>query len=248
VTPDELSRQLSSRIGPVLANDLVTSFVELRKDCRTCTLGRSSAGKFIETVVQVLQYLETNRYDATPQVDSYLKTLESRASILPEDLRICCSRIARAAYTVRNKRNIAHKGTVAPNIYDLNYTYAAAQWILSEIVRQTVEADMTAAGAMIEFIQVPVSSVVERVGERRIVHGKLTIEKELLLLLHSYYPEYVPLKQIQQSMERRSKPGISNGLKNLWSAKLLHREPSGYVLTQEGFKEAVAVLSTLQVG
>lgn len=245
MTSNDLIHELSKHIDKFLAKDLVGSFVELRKDCKTGILGRSSAGKFVETVVQVLQYLEKGTYDAKPQVDEYLRNLESRPSPLSDDLKICCSRIARSSYSLRNKRNIAHKGHVDPNTYDLHYTYTATQWMLSEIVRQVINTDMAIAGRMIEFIQIPVLSIVERFGDRKLVYGNLTIEMELIILLHSYYPDYVSLKVIQQSMDRRSKSGISNALSKLWNTKDIHKEGSDYVLTQQGFKKALEILSAI---
>ena len=175
MTPNDLINELSKHIDESLANDLVSSFIELRKDCKTGTLGRSSAGKFVETLVQVLQYLENGTYNAKPQVDDYLRNLESRPSSLPDGLKICCSRIARSSYSLRNKRNILHKGQVDPNIYDLYFTYTASQWMLSEVVRQIINTDMAVAGRMIEFIQIPIMSVVERFGDIIFVYGKLTI-------------------------------------------------------------------------
>ncbi len=245
MTSNDLIHELSKHVDESLASDLVSSFIELRKDCKTGTLGRSSAGKFVETVVQVLQYLENSTYDAKPQVDDYLRNLESRSSLLSDDLRICCSRIARSSYSLRNKRNIAHKGQVDPNIYDLHFTYTSAQWMLSEIVRQVITTNMAVAGRIIEFIQIPVTSIVERFGDRRLVYGNLTIEMELIVLLHSYYPGYISLKVIQQSMDRRSKSGISNALSKLWSNKIIHKEGANYVLTQQGFKKAVEILSNI---
>ena len=248
MSPDDLVQELSNHIVPALVSDLVESFMELRKDCKTGTLGRSSAGKFVETVVQVLQYFENGTYDQRPKVDAYLNGLESRESALPDDLKICCSRIARSSYGLRNKRNIAHKGSVDPNIYDLNYTYAAAQWMLSEIVRYAMNIEMAAAGAIIEFIQIPIFSIVERFGDRKLVCAKLTIENELLVLLHSYYPGHINSKVIQQSMDPRSKSGVSNALSKLWQTKLVHRDKDGYILTQLGFNRSVEILAELAAG
>jgi len=230
-----------------LSEDLVREFVELRNDCKTATLGRASFGKFVETVVQVLQFVERSSYDSKPDVDAYLKNLESRSSNLPDDLRICCARIGRSCYTLRNRRNILHKGLVDPNLYDLRYAYSACQWILSEIVRHTMRSDKSSAGKMVDFIQMPISLVVEDFGDRKTVYGSLTIEKELLVLLHSHYPECVPLKQIQKSMDRRSKGAISNRLSRLWNSKLVHREKGGYKLTQQGFDKALSILMALEV-
>lgn len=242
---DDLVAELSKYLDATLANDLVNEFVAVRNDCKTGTLGRSAVGKFVETTVQVLQFLETRSYEENPRVDCYLRQLESRPSPLNGDLRIALARIARSTYTLRNKRNIAHKGLVDPNIYDLRYALACAQWILSEIVRQLITGTMSSAGSMIEFIQMPISSVVEDFGTRKIVFGNLTVEKELLLLLHSFYPEYADLRSIKNSLDRRSSSAISNSLRKLWKAKLIHKEKSAYKLTQEGFREAREILRNL---
>ncbi len=113
---DDLVAELSKYLDGILANDLVKEFVAIRNDCKTGTLGRSSVGKFVETTVQVLQFLEARSYEGNPKVDCYLRELESRPSALNDDLKIALARIARSTYTLRNKRNIAHKGLVDPNI------------------------------------------------------------------------------------------------------------------------------------
>ncbi|HHT9112637.1 MAG: hypothetical protein HZA47_07540 [Planctomycetes bacterium] len=240
----DLITELSKYIDNKLATDLVYEFLEIRKEIKAGILGRSSCGKFIETVVQVLQYLNNSHYDENPNVDFYLKNLESQNTAINDDFKICCSRIARSCYTLRNKRNIAHKGSVDPNIYDLRYIYTSAQWILSEIVRQVITSSMTLAGRMIEFIQIPVSTVVEDFGDRRLVYGNLSIEQELLVLLHSYYPENVSRQTLTKSLDRRSTSAISNSLNTLWNKKLVHEDKSDYKLTQEGFKESQKILQT----
>lgn len=243
---ENLILELSKHIDQCLAKDLVREFVELQNDCKTGTLGKASGGKFIETVVQVLQFLEAKKYDKKPNVDEYLRILESKQTLfLNDDLKICCSRVARACYTLRNKRNILHKGAVDPNIYDLRFFFSGTQWILSELVRQIVNTNMSLAGKMIEFIQIPISSIVEELGDRKIVYGNLTVENELLVLLHSCFPEYLSIQNIQKSMDRRSESAIYNSLKKLWSNKLIHKEKTEYKLTQEGFKEAVNILSRI---
>ena len=241
--PEDLILELSKNIETSLARDLVHDFIELQGDCKTRTLGRSSFGKFVETVVQVLEYFDTGKYDKKPKVDSYLKSLEHSSSSLPDDLKLCCSRIARSIYTLRNKRNILHKGDVDPNIYDLNYIYSACQWILSEMIRYSIKSDKALAGRMLEYIQIPISVIVEEFSDRRIVYGNLSVKKEALVLLHSHYPEPVSLKEIQKSMERRSKSAISNILSKLWNEKLVHRDAAGYKLTQPGFRTAVAIIT-----
>lgn len=241
MTADDLKGKLAEHLDPALANDLVSEFEMLRNDCKTGTLGRNAAGKFVETVVQVLQYMETNQYESVPKVDQYLRTVESTSS-LNDDLRICCARVARACYTLRNKRSIAHKGGVDPNVYDLLFTFYCSQWILAEIVRQQLTSDMSTAGALIEYIRTPISPVIEVLGNRKLVHGDYTCEEEMLVLLHSYYPANVPRKTIRDSLDRRADSTVSKGLKNLWKQKLVHKEGNEYKLTQEGYRIARELL------
>lgn len=240
---NQLILELKKYINAHLAKDLVDEFINIKNECKTETLGKASVGKFIETVVQLLQCLEIGRYDKKPNVDAYLQILESRsASNIDDDLRIVCTRIARAAYTLRNKRNIVHKGSVDPNIYDLRYIFASAQWILSEIIRQVMKTDMKTAGELIEYIQIPMYSVIEDLGERKLIFGNFTVNEELLVLLNSYYPSYVSRDSIKKSLDRRSNSSITNSLSKLWKDKLIHRNGSEYKLTQVGFKEAVKIL------
>jgi hypothetical protein len=239
---DDIIIELSKSFPPDLAKDLISEFLEIRKDLQTQTLGRASAGKFIETAVQILEFLEVGSYSNQPSVDAYLKNLESRSSNLNDDLRITLSRIARATYTLRNKRSILHKGQVDTNIYDLKFIYACAQWILTEIVRQFITNDIHKAGEIVEFIQLPVSSIVETIDGRKIVHANLSVKQEILVVLYSYYPSRLTELEIGKSLDRRAKTSIYKSLKILWTEKLIHENLKLYTLTQSGFTEAEAIL------
>lgn len=243
MTPSELLDQLKKRLPDDLAADLVNNFIQIRSDVTTETLERSAPGKFIETVVQVLQFLDTKQYDKSPKVDDYLKNLESRSTNLSDDLRITLARIARASYTLRNKRSIAHKGGVDPNIYDLRCLYTAAQWILSEIVRQVLVSDMSAAGKLIEFIQIPVSPVVEDFGDKRLVLKAVTAEEELLILLLHYYPAPILASQIHKDMDRRAAPTVSNAITAAYKKRFIEgNKQQGYKLTTVGYQRAIELV------
>ncbi|MFC1942622.1 hypothetical protein ACFLWU_05340 [Chloroflexota bacterium] len=230
---------MSATLPKNLAKDLVDSFTQLRRDLATETLERSSPGKFIETVVQVLQYLDKGSYDKAPNVDSYLKNLESQSANLSDDLRITLSRVARAGYTLRNKRSIAHKGEVDPNIYDLKYLFSVSQWILSELVRQVLSSDMMTAGKIIEVIQIPVNPLVEDFGDKRLVLKAGTAENELLTLLFHYFPEYVHVSQIHIDMDRRAKSTVSNVIPSAYSKRYIEgNKQKGYKLTSLGYNKA----------
>jgi hypothetical protein len=230
---------LSTIFPPKLAYELVEDFLIIRQDFSTKTLGRSSPGKFVETVVQCLQHLARGSFDLKPDVESYLHRHVENEAKLPDDLRICAARIARSSYTLRNRRNIAHKGMVDPNSYDLAYLHHAASWLLAEFLRQSSGISMEEAGLLIAQIHAPIDEIVEEIDGVRLVHADVSIEDEITLVLRSHYPNYVPLAAIRASLVSRNQGTLGNKLRELVSRKRIFGNPSiGYKLTQTGFRNA----------
>ena len=235
-----LAQSLSGLVGQNLAEELTIDYLKLRQDCLTLTLERSSPGKFVETFVQCLQQMASGTYDLKPNVDGYLSKKAENESSLPEGLRICATRVARSIYTFRNKRNIAHKNPVDPNTFDLALAHQGAAWIMAELLRNSSTSSMEEAGRLIELIQVPVGPLVEEIDGIRLVHADVSIKFEILILLHSHYPNYVPVRDILKSMSARNTKSVKNCLYKLCIDKLLYRNPNeGYKLTKVGFMAAI---------
>jgi hypothetical protein len=127
---------------------------------------------------------------------------------LPDGLRICAARFARAIYTLRNKRNILHKGEVEPNTIDLACIHQAATWIVSEFIRNATGVTMEEAGALIALVQAPVGTLIEDIDGVRLVHADVSVRTELLLLLHSHYPDPVSMDAVLASLSRHSKTSV----------------------------------------
>lgn len=233
---------LSKSIPQQLVKDLVYDFLQLRQDVATATLGRSSGGKLVETTVQILQHLEAGTHDQQPNVDKFLREVESR-TVLDDGLRICAARLARSMYAIRSKRNVLHKGGVDPNAYDQRMVLHGAEWLIAELLRQTQGLTMQEAGDLIEMVHAPVGALVEDFGNRRLVLPTLNIEGELLVLLHSHYPAHVPEPDIMSSLNRRSSGSVTNALRDMWKRKLVEgSKREGYRLTQLGFNAALPII------
>lgn len=236
---------LSNFIEKKLAVELVASFLGLRQDFSTKTLGRSYPGQFVEIFVQCLQYISTGKYESAPSVDHYLKNKAEQTS-LADGLRICASRIARSIYTLRNKRNIAHKNEVDPNTFDLAFVYQGAAWIMAELIRNAKGITMQEAGTLIELINTPVGTLVEDIDGTRLVHADVPIKSELLILLHSFYPEKVPMKKVSESLSRRNAGSVRNRLRDIHAKKLVHGDgKTGYRLTAAGHTAALEVIQDI---
>ncbi len=242
----DLSAALSPMLGGQLADDLVRDFLKIRQDHATGTLERASPGKFVETTVQCLQHLARGSHDLKPDVDRFLRDVESDARI-PEGLRVCVARIARAMYTLRNKRNVAHKAaTVDPNAMDLAFAHHASSWIMSEFLRNATSVSMDEAAALIALVQAPVGTLVEEIDGTTIVLADVSIKDELLVLLHSRYPDRVGTTDVEKSLSRRNAGSVRNALRDLHHQKLAHgNAKDGYHLTQSGYAAAVTTIGTL---
>jgi len=242
VTADDLTAAFSSKVPVALASELVKQFFALRQDCATGTLGGSAPGKFVETLVQVLQFLDGGTFDPKPDVDGFLRTLDSKSSTLGEGLRICAARIGRAMYTLRNKRNIAHLGAIDPNQYDLRFLLHSAQWIMAELLRSLVGANMQEAGKLIEFVQIPLSPIIEDFGSHRLVLPDANIPDEILLLLRAEYPKEIRPPEVERSLSRRSRGSVRNALRDLWQDKMIEGDSkNGYRLTRKGYARATEI-------
>ncbi len=165
---------------------------------------------------------------------------------IPEGLRVSGSRIARSIYTLRNKRNIAHKGDVDPNLYDLAYINQSAAWIMAELVRNSKSISMQEAGKLIDLIQAPVGTLVEEIEGVRLIHAKLSIPAEILILLHSHYPEKVSMKSILRTLKPKTERSVRNSVSEQITKKLIFGDvKDGYRLTQQGFLKAVQEIQKL---
>ncbi len=179
-----------------MARDIAADFIKLRRDVATGTLERASAGKFVESFVECLQEMSNGQHSGAWTVDDYLKNRVENDTTLPDGLRLCGSRVARSIYTMRNKRNIAHKGEIEPKKIDLEFTYHGAAWIMAELVRSATGITMEEAGALIKFVCAPVGTLVEEIDGVRMVHADVSTRVEILILLHSQHPDPVTFTQL----------------------------------------------------
>ena len=246
MTQETIVYELSKVIPRELAIDIVDDFMSIRFDASNNVLERSSPGKFVETIVQILQYLDTGSYSATfkaGQIDDYLKNAESRPLDLSSNLKLVVTRVARGMYSLRNTRGIVHKGEIDPNPFDLRFLYYTSQWILSEIIRHVLRTDIEQVGELIEYVQFPLTINVEDFGDRRLVLPDLTVKSEALVLLHHYFPDRTAASQLRLDMQLRTPKTVTNTLSLLRKSKQIEGDSQrGYKLTRLGFQEALSLL------
>jgi hypothetical protein len=180
-------------------------------------------------------------YDAKPDVEGYLSKKVENETQLPEGLRICGARLTRSINALRNKRNNAHKNPFESYRFDLALAHHGAAGIMAELLGNATTITMHEAGALIELVEVPVGTLVEEIDGARLVHADTSVRGEILILLHSHFPDRVPASSILASMSARSAGSVKKRLGELRVAKLLDGDgKAGYRFTETGHQAAVA--------
>jgi len=88
--------------------------------------------------------------------------------------------------------------------------------------------------------------LVEEIDGRRIVHADVGVRSELLVLLHSHFPDHVSMDAIFKSLDRQKPASIRNRIGELYDAKLIQGDVNvGHRLTSAGFDTATAIIAKL---
>ena len=96
-------------------------------------------------------------------------------------------------------------------------------------------------------MQAPVGTLVEEIDGTRLVHAHVSVSDEILILLHSHYPDRVAVPDILRSLSARSSGSVKNRLNELRTAKFLHGDgKAGFRLTQAGHAAAVSRIQLFQ--
>ena len=212
----------------------------------TGTLERTSPGKFVESFVRCLCEISGKGNSELPPVDYYLDKLVEKEMDIPNDLRICGSRVARAIYTVRNKRSIAHRNPIDPNRIDLEFTYNAAGWIMAELIRCSSGNTMEEANKLVGIVTEPVELLVEDFDGEPFVLATVSTRIEVLLLLHQRFPELIYLNQFYKWI-RKKPTTIRGALLKMSNERLVFGSAKkGYILTSIGRAQAIKEIQALK--
>jgi len=79
---------------------------------------------------------------------------------------------------------------------------------------------MQECGELITILQTPVGSLVEEIDGTRLVLPKVSARVELLILLHSSYPQLTSVTDVLKSLSRRNAKAVKTALRTLHKDKL----------------------------
>jgi hypothetical protein len=195
------------------------------------------AGKFCETVFQILEYIVTGHVNDNASINDIMKELEQKPKDQFQDsIRILIPWAAKTVYSIRSKRGAAHRRSdISPSDMDSSFIASTCDWIISEFIRLYYTADQEEIVNMINAVNEREIAIVERIdGDLVILKSGLPIYMEILVILYKTYPNRLKYEDLKRWVKRCKPSAFSNALRKCTDERLVHRNDDGYLLTAKG--------------
>jgi hypothetical protein len=195
---------ISSVISPPFPSDitdhLLEEYVHIKQQffLRKYQPSELNGGRFAECLVRLLEFLTTGTY--TPFGTSFGTGVTDRVlngalsnTALPETMRFYMSKLGRVLLDIRNKRDVAHVGgKVSPNYSDSLLVCQAADWILTDLIREYATCPIDVAQRLVRNInEVKIPIVAEVDGFVRVQKTELSMRDRTLVVLYYKQPAKV---------------------------------------------------------
>ena len=251
---EELRSALSTNFPVAKVDEVLTYYEALRKDFRldrydSCLV---NGGKFTEAVLKCLHFLRTgNVVDSlgTGGAGEEIVQLGKATSttVLNDIVRVIIPRILRVIYDFRNKRGGAHNSSFDPIKMDCALVIATANWVMEELTRLYLTNDEAAARVLVESLLVKDISLVEVIGEDRLIlNTGLSARIQLEVLLYREYPIRCHIKELIHWVHNHSPENIRVTMRAMKQKNFVHETEEGWLLTENGIREAEMEISKLE--
>src|SRR3989338_2550195 len=230
-----LSRLTSDIVGALQA--------EFQKLHQQYFLGRwepsqLDAGRFAEIVMRILEY--KNSGSSYTPIGVQLKRLVIVAAIrknttLDESLLFHMLGLTELILDFRNKRNVAHPGTVNVNEMDATFVLQAANWIVAELIRLETQMSPDDAQAEIKKIIERKVPIIEEIGGRlKCLNSKLDVKQKAIIFCYQKFPQIVSLNDIFDWTEYSNKGVLRRKLMELNTDSFIDFRNDQAVITKKG--------------
>lgn len=234
-------RSILPSIPTDIVDALETEFGELESRFARGDWGPAelNGGRFAEAVLRLLEWRESGG-QYTPigkqlNREAILKRVTNNAS-LPDGLRFHVAKCGEILMDIRNKRDVAHLGTVIDvDEMDARLVVRLAAWSLAEIVREEGGLSAQGAQALVDRLSAKRIALVEEVGgDLVVVATHLTARQRALVALYRAYPNPVNIKTLRQSVGYTNLTRFRQILRHQAKAGIAHIKDDEVYLTRKG--------------
>ena len=189
---DQIIRNLSTEIDPIITTDLVRTYEEVVSQyrCGNFQIALTKAGRFVENALRAIQFIRSGVVPSEiKQVQATVRQIENDSS-LPDSLRLLIPRVLYGmVYDLRSKRDVVHVKEIDPRNIDAFLCVSAASWVIGELLRLYHSSDEAAVEHCMLALSRTSIPYIESVAGETFVGQSVPATIEVLLLLAHLYQE-----------------------------------------------------------
>ena len=221
-------------------------------------------GKFCENIANILNDLFLGGPESNPEVGTVVDTITSQNNEVnePQSIRLTLTRILRATYEIRTRRNNHVNLEVTVNHSDTQTAVRLCNWMLAELIRvyglpddmdeitdnitEENEQKLERASKEIETLADPNYQSIDKFEDRMLVASdSLTLEEEILALLYGDDGK-MTVEKIVKSIPDIQAVSVRSRLSKMQNDRKIIYENKEAQLTSLGAKKAKDVIRKIE--
>jgi hypothetical protein len=240
-----LQNELSKKIHLNIVQEILKEYESVCKDfyVKDNTSILTSSGRFVDMVLAGINYwydstllnLNTINFDS---LCSKIIGLQRRTNDSEEDLLLLeIPNVAKAIYTIRNKKRGAHRKDFDPIMQDRVFVKQAVDWIMASLLFVFhTKSEEKIKGIIESLIQKEVSLIEEFEDGGMMILKKLSFSQKLLVILYKQ-SQMITKEELKYLIKPKYPQEFNTNLNNLSKDLLVYVNKENVKITQNGIKE-----------
>ena len=239
-----LKNELSKKIHPDIVKELLKEYEDVQNDFSANDNIKilASSGRFVEVVLAAISYindknlLDLNNIDVE-KLYNKMRNLPRSKSGEDDLLYLEIPRVARAIYTIRNKKRGAHRKNLDPIIQDRIFIKYSTDWIISSLIFLFhTRSDEEIQGIINNLVQKKISLIEEFEDGGMMILKKLTFVQKLLVILYKQN-KMIKREKLKELSQPTYKQEFNTNFNNLKKRLLIYVNEDNLKINSNGIKE-----------
>lgn len=249
MTKSKIIKQLESVLDKSVLIKLLVEYEEIKKEFikENWTSCISHSAIFVELTMSSLKIL----YDKTAinlnqiHFDKLYQDLTSKQKLNPEDeiLLLAIPNAAKAVFTIRNKKKVAHIKLINPDFLDAILVSSICDWILSQFVLLMCKSNPKETSKFIHSLverKIPLMEEFDD-GSILILEHDIAFHFEVLLILYKKNKR-ISKNDLTKIVEIEYRQKLNTAISYLKGKKWIHMNNDGLIITKLGIEKSEAIM------
>lgn len=209
--------------------DVTKTLIHSARFCEICIAG-------LKKISDPKSIIDLNNIAFGKIYDQLLKLPKPTAK--EEMLFLVVPQALKAAYTIRNKKRVAHVKLTNAELIDAEYVITTCNWVIVQLIIIFLQIPFDESIALTNSIMERKIPTIEQFedGEIMVLKKGLKLNEELLLVLNKY-PRRMTREELYAILKPKNSSYISTYLNLLYRDKLIHLNKSGAIINKNGINE-----------